>query len=151
MSCLGYLLFNLHLVYTNPVVVWDYFSMMAPLIQKMLYHPWIFFLHSHRDIIHWVILKCFSSQIKNSVIISRRCFFFPLLSTAGAAEFICNPSSLFCSVPAVSVQWDASSLCGLSSDGGYLQDAVCHAASPRPWSISQAVPPSQRGRQGSHP
>lgn len=76
--------------------------------------------------------------------------FSPLLSTAGAGEFICNPSSLFCSVPAVSVQWDASSLCGFSSDGGYLQDAVCHAASPRSWSISQAVPSGQRGRQGSH-
>lgn len=149
MSCLGYLLFNLHLFYTNPVVFLRLLQYDGT-IQKMLYCPWIFFLHSHCDIIHWVGLKCFSSRIKNSVIISRGCF-FPLLSTAGAGEFICNPSSLFCSVPAVSVQWDASSLCGLSSDGGCLQDAVCHAASPCPWSISQAVPPSQCGRQGSHP
>lgn len=146
MSCLGYLLFNLHL-FTLIQLSFEVTSVWWHHTENAV-SPLNFF--SALAIIHLISLKCFSSQIKNSVIISRRCF-FPLLSTAGAGEFICNPSSLFCSVPAVSVQWDASSLCGLSSDGGYLQDAVCHAASPCPWSISQAVPPSQRGRQGWHP
>lgn len=67
------------------------------------------------------------------------------------AKCICNPVTLLCSVPTLSVQRDASSLRWLCWDGSYIQEAVNYPASPYPRSLSQAIPPSQRGRQGWYP